>query len=343
MRMTARVRSLLVAMTGIALFSLGLYAGAINAAPAARPFLKPDDQWDQTTASVETFYYPSMRNVAPLDSKAPLVCHKLQDEFTRGGRVPANPCSMPLPRDDAAFVRPVWTNLDPMAHLDLVKSWAFWQFWAIRSPGSTLENSPDPQVREFIRLMSERGRRPNMRDPTEPFRDPPVDVSEFIEAGWNIYGERVLAMINRGDFQVQVTTLDYNSDRRPDHLYRMTRLAFGFNREPMEGRPTVQACSRSLPSDLRFAAGLYVSEKADDRLHRSSIARGRLQPYDVFFFDGELHSISRGMGDGAPDIGWISKNRPSSYLPWFDRSGGERPGRGLGLADLCQFNLKDVR
>ena len=317
-----------------------------RAATAVSPFLRPDDYRDQTTALVQTMDIVDRRRIMPIGPGSPLVCKRLGSQFTTL-RVAANPCALQLPSGDKDFSRPSWTKLDPQTNFNLVKSWAFWQFWAVRAPNATLENSPDAQIRALVSKMSQQWRTPNTRDPDPmyPVRNPPADVAEFIEAGWQIYGTQVLAIIARGEFEIDKAVFDFNNDGKPDQVYRLTRLSFGFNREPIDRRPTLQACHRSSSDDPKFTMGFFISENDDPKLSRSVIENERLRIYDTFIFQDKAHSVSRPLDqDKTSDIGWVSRNDPTTYLPTSIRSSVPDSGQpGVTLASVCQFNLSGVQ
>ena len=317
---------------------LGVLVSATFGAPGATaissrsPFLDPKDDRDTITARARMRQYEGPRQLRSLNRNGHPICQRLNEEYVKHARLPTNPCTIPLPTAGGDFERPVWTPLEPADHIALIKSWAFWQFWVVRSVGP-IDGSPDPQVQELLRQMAERWRKNPNQSASEVLADPPVNITEFSEAGWYLYGARVLAMIANNDFQIEAMMVDINADGKPDRLYRMTRLDFGVWREPIEARPMLQACSRSAASDPRFTSGIYVSEIENPQVNRTLIALGRLGQYDVFFFQHEPYSVSR----WDYGIGTISKLRPSRYLPWFapDSLSLNYSARGVALEPYC--------
>jgi hypothetical protein len=250
--------------------------------------------------------------------------------------LPTNPCTIPLPPNDTDFGRPVWTRIEPQTQIALIKSWAFWQFWVTRTVGP-LDGSPDPRVRDLLRQMIERWKKYPDQNGASVLSDPPVNISEFSEAAWRIYGARVLEIIANNDFEIETTMMDINTDGVPDRLYRLTRLGFGGWGESMEARPSLEACARALPSDPKYASGIYVSESDNPQVNRTLIALGRLGEYDMFSFQGAPYSVRR----WDYGIGVVSKLSATRYLPWFEpeSSSPNYSARGVGVESYCSVTF----
>jgi hypothetical protein len=321
-------------------FAAGLlFACTLGAASDARQFTALNDVRDRQTATVTTVAFAGRTGTQPIEN-APEVCHLLNRNFLSMGRTAAHPCSLPLPMN-AAFSRPAWTKVDPAEKLDVVKSWAFWQVWALRATATSIQVSPDASVSALVRRMAERWSGGPITG--EIVWPPPArEVQEFIAAGWAIYGARVIDMIESGAFRMETARFDYNADGMPDQVYRLTRLNFGLSNQTIEGRPTAEVCSPGQPSEPALESGIYVSDQTDPLLHRSLVTAARLNVYDMFFFKGRPYSVSRGHHDSLPQLGWLSVNSPTSYVySMRDVPPGQKPG--IGFENLCEFNPHDLR
>jgi hypothetical protein len=119
-------------------------------------------------------------------------------------------CGIPLPTGNPDYVLIEWTDIAPMANLDVVKTMYYWRNFMPSIPSS-----------EYYKQAADRSR-----------PDP-----DFLELYWSKAEAQVLSLVQKGAVELQHSRFDIDFSGDKEDVYRMTILNRGKGGFPQESDP----------------------------------------------------------------------------------------------------------